>query len=199
MAGSLKDTSAPRSGGLVRWVGDHRGVLGGGVASLVAMAVVFLARSGPHLSGAAALAAPAGTADPSASAIPAAPGSSPYAIPPELMKDLPGARLATAAPVTPDPPLEPREGRAGAAPRVTHKPAGFSRSLLSERVARGKANQASRRAKLARAAELASPSSAASVEASRTAEPARAATVRAPDIKNRVPLVDDRRRVNILQ
>jgi hypothetical protein len=184
---------------LVRWVGDHRGVLGGAVASLVAMAVVFLARSGPHLSGAAALAAPAGTAVTPASAVPAAPGSTPYAIPPELLKELAGARLATAAAVTPDPPLEPGEGRAGAASRVTHKQAGVSRSLLSERLARGKANQASRRARLARAAELASPPSAASVEAPGTSDPPRPATVRAPDIKNRVPLVDDRRRVNILQ
>jgi hypothetical protein len=185
---------------LVRWVGDHRGVLGGAVASLVAMAVVFLARSGPHLSGAAALAAPAGTAATPAAAVQAAPGSAPYAIPPELLKELAGARLATAAAVTPDPPVEPSgEGRAAAAPRIAHKQAGVSRSLLSERLARGKANQAGKRARLARAAELASPPSAASVEAPGTAEPARPTTVRAPDIKNRVPLVDDRRRVNILQ
>jgi hypothetical protein len=162
-----------------KWRGHPGRVVAGILASLLALVVVFVARSSAHRTD-----VPAGLVTEAKGSEPA-----PYAIPSELVKALPSAQPAPAAAPSPEPAEDPGEDSAIADRPLARKQAALGNANVGRRAAH--AHAAGARSKVARVDEAAPPAA--------TTTPAAEATKTGESAKNRVPLVDDRRRVNILE
>src|SRR5450432_2575200 len=164
-----------------KWQGHPGRVVVGILASLLALVVVFVARSSAHRTD-----APAGLVTEAKG-----PESAPYAIPSALVKALPSAPAAPAALPSPDPAEDSGEDRAIADRPAARKQVALGNANVGRRAARAIAHPAGARSKVARVDEADPPAA--------TTTPAADATKTVESAKNRVPLVDDRRRVNILE
>ena len=161
--------------------GRSRRVVVGILASLLALVVVFLARSSAHRADAsAALATEAKRSE-----------LAPYAIPSELVKALPIVQAASAPAPFPEPAVDADKDVAIADRVLARKQARPGTMNVSRRPAGAIEHVAGARSKVARVDEAASPTAT-------TGGPADAAKT-GESAKNRVPLVDDRRRVTILE
>jgi len=163
-----------------KWQGHPGRVVVGILASLLALVVVFVARSSAHRTD-----APAGPVTAAKVS-----DSAPYAIPSELVK-APSGPPAPSADPSAEPAQDSGEDPAIADRLAARKQAALGNAKVSRRPARATAHAVVARSKVARVDEAAPPAA--------TATAAADATKTGESAKKRVPLVDDRRRVNILE
>lgn len=165
----------------VKWQGHSRRIVAGILASLLALVVVvFVVRSSAHRTD-----APAGPVTAAKVS-----DSAPYAIPSELVKAPSGPPAPSAEPSA-EPAQDTGEDPAIAERLAVRKQAALGNAKVSRRPARAIAHAVVARSKVARVDQAAPPAA--------TTTPGADAMKSGESAKKRVPLVDDRRRVNILE